>query len=134
MMTVLVKGLGRNLTEQENKTIHWLGDTDYETRGGLLDLFKEFSNGGTKIIDVIKTIAIDTTHSVFDNDTVAIMYISKDIYSDSYIVAIPVITFSWEIRNYDDYYDLLKANVFGDKDKRERLISAIKDGIAEFQV
>lgn len=41
MAQILIKGLERSLTEQEIKTIYWLGDTDYETRGVLLDLFKE---------------------------------------------------------------------------------------------
>jgi len=41
MKKVLVRSLGRELTDQELKTIHWLGDCDYETRGVLLDLFKE---------------------------------------------------------------------------------------------
>lgn len=38
---VLIRGLGRSLTDQEIKTIYWLGDCEYETRGVLLDLFKE---------------------------------------------------------------------------------------------
>lgn len=41
MVEVLVKGLGRKLTDQEIKIVFWLGDTEYETRGVLLDLFKE---------------------------------------------------------------------------------------------
>ncbi|WP_404470636.1 hypothetical protein [Sutcliffiella horikoshii] len=41
MVQVLTKGLGRSLTEQEINTIHWLGDCEYQTRGVLLDLFKE---------------------------------------------------------------------------------------------
>lgn len=43
MEKVLVEGLGRTLTEQESKIIYWLGDCDYETRGVLLDLFKELT-------------------------------------------------------------------------------------------
>ncbi|MBM4762742.1 hypothetical protein [Bacillus sp. B15-48] len=41
MVEVLVKGLGRSLTNQEIKTIHWLSNCEYETRGVILDLFKE---------------------------------------------------------------------------------------------
>lgn len=37
----LVKGLGRALTEQEAKTLHWLSECEFETRGVILDLFKE---------------------------------------------------------------------------------------------
>lgn len=41
MAKILVKGLGRALTDQEAKTIHWLSNCEYETRGVLTDLFKE---------------------------------------------------------------------------------------------
>ncbi|MEH7526129.1 hypothetical protein V7149_23110 [Bacillus sp. JJ1503] len=37
----LIKSLERSLTEQEVKTIYWLGDCEYETRGVLTDLFNE---------------------------------------------------------------------------------------------
>lgn len=43
MASVLIKGLDRSLTDQELKTIFWLGDCDYETKGILLDLFAELS-------------------------------------------------------------------------------------------
>jgi len=84
-------------------------------------------------MDVLKTIAIDIKHSVFENETEAIMYITKDIHSDSFIVAIPSITFSCDIVDERDYDHLLRSNVFGDKDKLERLVNAIKEGIAEFE-
>lgn len=41
MLKVLVKGLGRALTDQEIETIYYLGDCEYKTRGVLLNLFKE---------------------------------------------------------------------------------------------
>lgn len=47
--------------------------------------------------EILKTIAIDVTHSVFENETAAMMYITKDIYSESYIVAIPVESFSYQV-------------------------------------
>jgi hypothetical protein len=74
---------------------------------------------------------IDIAQSVFENETVATMYIIQDKYEDRFIVAIPVTTFSWEIREEKDYDDLLTSHVFGDCDKRERLVTAIKEGIAE---
>lgn len=43
MVKVLTEGLGRPLTEQEINTIHWLGDCEYQTRGVLLNLFKELA-------------------------------------------------------------------------------------------
>jgi hypothetical protein len=82
---------------------------------------------------MLKTIDIDIGKSVFDNETVATMYIIQDKYEDCFIVAIPAITFSWEIRDEKDYDDLLTSHVFGDCDKRERLVTAIKEGIAEFE-
>jgi hypothetical protein len=83
----------------------------------------------------MKTIAIDIKHSVFENDTEAIMYVTKDNYEweDSYIIAIPVITFSWEIRNERDYDDLLNSHVFGVSNKKERLVEVIKKAITEFE-
>lgn len=41
LANVLAKGLGRALTEQEAKTLHWLSECEFETRGVILDLFKE---------------------------------------------------------------------------------------------
>lgn len=41
LVKILSKGLGRALTQQEANTVHWLGDCSFETRGILLDLFKE---------------------------------------------------------------------------------------------
>jgi hypothetical protein len=89
-------------------------------------------------MEILKTIAIDIKHSVFENDTEAVMYITKDIYSDSFIIAIPVITFSWDIREESqekDYEYLLNSNVIplGDSVQKERLVHAIKEGIAEFE-
>lgn len=44
MIEILVRGLGRALTEQEVRVIYWLGDCEYETRGVLTDLFEELMN------------------------------------------------------------------------------------------
>ncbi|PLS04045.1 hypothetical protein [Neobacillus cucumis] len=41
MVKVLVKGLGRSLTDIEAKKLFWLSETFYETRGVILDIFKE---------------------------------------------------------------------------------------------
>jgi hypothetical protein len=82
---------------------------------------------------MLKTIDVDIAKSVFDNETVATMYIIQDKYEDRFIMSIPVITFSWEIKDERDYDDLLTSHVFGDCDKRERLVTGIKEGIAEFK-
>jgi uncharacterized membrane protein len=89
-------------------------------------------------MEILKTIAVDIKHSVFENKTEAIMYITKDIYSDSFIIAIPVITFSWDIREESqekDYEYLLNSNVIplGDPVQKERLVTAIKEGIEKFE-
>lgn len=84
---------------------------------------------------MLKTIAIDIKHSVFKNDTEAIMYVTKDIYSDRFIIAIPVITFSWDIEighEERDYNWLLRSNI-GDPVQKEKLVQAIKKAIAEFE-
>jgi len=85
----------------------------------------------------MKTIAIDIKHSVFENDTEAIMYVTKDIYSDRFIIAIPVITFSWDIEighEERDYNWLLRSNIgIGDPVRKEKLVEAIKAAIAEFE-
>ena len=86
--------------------------------------------------ETIKTIAYDITRSVFDNDTKAIMYVTWDFYSDSYIVAIPVISFSSSIpQERRKLYDLdwLRQYVpIIRKERKEKLIEAIKEAIAEF--
>jgi hypothetical protein len=46
MVEVLVRGLGRKLTDQEIKIIHWIGGCEPETRGVLLDLFKRIIKSG----------------------------------------------------------------------------------------
>jgi hypothetical protein len=88
-------------------------------------------------VEILKTIAIDISEAVFENDTEAILYITKDIYSDSFIVAVPVITFSYQIwtdRAEKDYDELLNSNAIplGDHVQRERLVEVIKEGIANF--
>lgn len=86
-------------------------------------------------MDILRTITIDITHTVFENDTVAIMYVTKDIYSDSFIIAIPVITFSFDIyeENFERDYDWLKKSVpIGDPVRKDKLVEVIKKVIAEF--
>jgi hypothetical protein len=87
---------------------------------------------------MMKTIAIDIKHSVFNDETEATLYITKDIYSDSFIVSVPVITFSYQIREDRagrDYNELLKSNriPLGDPVQKERLVEVIKEAIAEFE-
>lgn len=46
----------------------------------------------------MKTTTFDIKDSVFDKDTEAIMYVTKDIYTDWYITVIPVITFTCDLK------------------------------------
>lgn len=85
-------------------------------------------------LEILKTIAIDVTESVFENESAAMMYITKDIYSDSFIVAIPVESFAyqvWENGIERDLADLQNSTNFGDVSKTERLVTAIREGIAQ---
>lgn len=83
----------------------------------------------------MQTIAFDI--SVFLNDTEAIMYITKDIYSDRFIISIPVITLSFDVRMNNpknDYEWFLHSNgVAMNRDEKKRLIEAIKEAITEFE-
>ncbi|MEB6551127.1 hypothetical protein MXL46_18950 [Heyndrickxia sporothermodurans] len=68
----------------------------------------------------------DIIHSDLSNNRKAI---------NSFIVAIPIITFSWDIREgleEMEYNHLLRSNV-GNTDQKEKLVNAIKEGIAKFE-
>lgn len=82
----------------------------------------------------MKTIAIDIKQSVFNNDTEAKMYVTKDndIEPPEYIFSIPVITFSWSAASEDDV-KFSFYNVFGDKDKEARLLKEMKAAIRKFE-
>jgi hypothetical protein len=86
-------------------------------------------------MEVLKTIAIDIRESVFENDSEGILYITRDIYSDSYIVSIPIYTFSYQLREgfeEMDYKELYRQFPLSNTDQKEKLVQAIKEGIAEF--
>ncbi|AXI07505.1 hypothetical protein CV093_00095 [Oceanobacillus sp. 143] len=76
---------------------------------------------------------IDITDSVYEGIETTMMYITKDIYFDSYIIAIPSNAFAWTIASNIDYELLLKSHVFGDPKIKERLVQAIKEGITEIE-
>ena len=87
-------------------------------------------------METLNTVAIDITESVFENESAAMLYITKDIYSDSYIIAIPVESFSYQVWFSDierDLNDLLRYASFGHRGQRERLIAAIKEGIVAIE-
>jgi hypothetical protein len=85
---------------------------------------------------MLKTVAIDITRTVFDNHFDAVLYITRDIYSDSYIISLPVLTFSWQVwddKRERDLDDLLKVNGFiGDPVVKERFVEVVKDRLERF--
>jgi hypothetical protein len=89
-------------------------------------------------MDVLKTIAIDIRESVFENDSEGILYIAKDIYSDSYIISLPSCSFSATV-SYEseshaerDYKWILDHFPDIEGDYRDNLIKAIREGIEGF--
>ena len=82
-----------------------------------------------------KTVAVDITHSVFNNDTSVMMYVTSDIYSDKLYYFSTGIFFSSSVRethtemDYEWIYDNFPS-IRGDY--RERLIQEIKRIISEF--
>lgn len=88
--------------------------------------------------ELLRTVAIDISQSVYENETIGIMYITKDIYSDSFIVAIPYEAFCYQVWENDverELKDLLNLNstLLGHVSKRELLINAIREGIKELE-
>lgn len=82
----------------------------------------------------MKTIAIDIRESVFDNETEAIMYVTKDdeVEPSQYIFAIPSISFSWSAKNESELKSFFPFNLFGDKEKEKRLLNEMKKAIRAF--
>ena len=87
-------------------------------------------------MEILKTIAIDIRESVFENDTEGILYVTKDIYSDSYIISVPVWSFS-AIVSYESEtgaendYKWIQEHLLSFH-HRENLVQAIKEAIEEF--
>jgi hypothetical protein len=61
------------------------------------------------------------------------MYVTKDIYADSFIISIPVVSFSWEVKTDKDLEHLEKYGVAGIRPYKEKLVEAIKEAIVEFE-
>lgn len=82
-------------------------------------------------MDKLKALAVDVRHSVFENETEAMMYVVRDIYSadTQFIFSIPVYTFSISVKEENFERDLEQAfkyeNLF-QGDRKERLKSEMK--------
>lgn len=87
-------------------------------------------------MDILRTVAIDIRESVFENDMEGILYITKDIYSDSYIISVPAWSFSAILsyesasRTENDYKWIQEH--FPVFHQRENLVQAIKEAIEKF--
>lgn len=78
--------------------------------------------------------AIDIRHTVFDNETDAILYVVKDKEEpeDIFIFSLPVYTFSVAVKTVKELEDFWKGyNIFGDPVKREKLFNVMKQVIEE---
>jgi hypothetical protein len=82
----------------------------------------------------MKTIAIDISESVFDNETEAIMYVTKDdeVEPLQYIFAIPAISFSWSAKDESELQTFFPVNVLGEKDREKALLNEMKKAIRTF--
>lgn len=86
-------------------------------------------------MEVLKTISVDIQHSVFENDTAGVLYVTRDIYDDSYIVAVPVFCFSCRVRetHTETDYEWIRDNfpTIGRK-YVARLVEVIQEVITKF--
>lgn len=79
--------------------------------------------------------AIDIRHSVFENETEAILYVIKDTeeQEDIYVFSIPIYTFSVSVKNEKELDDFMKIeNLFRNIERREKLIEIMKREMREF--
>lgn len=77
----------------------------------------------------------DLQHSVFDNETEAILYVIKDQeeIDDLYVLSLPVYTFSVCVKSVEELEDFWSGyNLFGDPVKSEKFLNAMKDAIESF--
>ena len=83
----------------------------------------------------MKAIAKDIKHSVFDDETEAILYMIKDIYEAEtcYIFSLPVYTFSISVKENEDIEEALKweRHFLSDPDRKKRFIAEMCDMMNE---
>lgn len=82
----------------------------------------------------MKTMAIDISQTVFNNDTEAMLYITEDNQSEPniYVFAVPVITFAWGAKNEQELEYFFPWGLFKDKEKEEKLLSEMKEALRRF--
>ena len=79
--------------------------------------------------------AIDIRHSVFENETEAILYVIKDTEEpeDIYVFSIPIYTFSVSVKSEKELDDFMQRdNLFRNIERREKLIEIMKKEIRDF--
>lgn len=82
-------------------------------------------------MEKLKALAIDIRESVFENETDAMMYVVRDVYSadTEFIFSIPVYTFSISIKekNYEkDIEQMFKYENLFQPDRKKKLKSEMK--------
>jgi len=79
--------------------------------------------------------SFDIKHNLFDNETEAILYVTKDKeeQDDFYIFSLPIYCFSYSIYNEKDFDWHLENNIpFGDPVRRKKFIKIMKQIIEEW--
>ncbi|MDD9309755.1 hypothetical protein PUS82_00215 [Cytobacillus firmus] len=76
----------------------------------------------------MKTIAVNIRESVFNNNTDAMLYATKDenIEPALFIFSVPILTFSWSAHDETDLESFYPTNVFGDKEREQKLLNEMK--------
>jgi len=78
---------------------------------------------------MFKTIDVDISDSVFEGERPAIMYITKEKDTETYIISIPSVCYSWYVAGEEDYESLLDLNFFESSNQRENLVKVIRSNI-----
>lgn len=80
----------------------------------------------------VETIVYDVTISVFDRCKEGFLYLTKD--EDCFIVSVPVINFSYTIKDESDYQRLLKDDkLIADRIVRENITKVVRLAVKEFE-
>ena len=82
----------------------------------------------------MKTIAVDISRTVFNNDTEAMLYVTEDNQGEpnQYVFAIPVITFAWGAIDEKELESFFPWGLFEDKEKEEKLLNEMKVALKKF--
>lgn len=82
----------------------------------------------------MKTKAINIRETVFDNETEAILYVTKDneVEPSLYVFALPIIAFSWSAENDKELEYFFPMDLFKDKERVHKLLEQMKAAMNDF--